>query len=623
MKKFLVRFNLILWLLVTLLNSADAAKLSTYTSATSLNNADYWPIVQSGANKNINWENTQQLLGKDTSIVFNVKSYGAKGNGKTLYDGAITSGTPDFTSATASFTSSDVGKVITIIGAGGTNIDLTTTISAYVSATAVTLANNASATVSSAGFTYGTDDTSAIQSTVDAIYASTNQSGIAFFPQGIYIVNGAFTSSNNSQIGLPTVLDSTSKGQQPLIKFLGVLDHKSTSYARIPTNGTIIYSTRQGSSGNSVISGKNVSSSGSFTHVQFEIENILFRTVQNPVHSVLNLAFVNGAKGKNILCDTAGLNSADIPQPTSSTSYCLIPPGDLNNQISAWDSVRSRGFYNGIGIGEHMKLYGDSWVLYAVNGLVLQTMTHAAYVSYIGLEGNINNVVCGGAGTTKMELVDIEHIGVANWYSTVTDIKDTSNNCIVDMTYDITGSGGAGATLLLSSSVAKNWTTKDMNGTNRQLRQAQTSGLFVINTSANSSTSGGLVNVVQDTNAQVTSGTRLGGIGYYGAYGADRQLAQGASITAVAEENFTSGATGSYLRLNTANIGSSSPTEKMRVTNAGNVGIGSTTPGATLDVTGTIRASSGTAGQATCWKADKTLGQCTSVVGAGGACTCS
>ena len=54
-----------------------------------------------------------------------------------------------------------------------------------------------------------------------------------------------------------------------------------------------------------------------------------------------------------------------------------------------------------------------------------------------------------------------------------------------------------------------------------------------------------------------------------------------------------------------------------------NVGIGSASPGTTLDVQGTVRISTGTAGQATCWKADKTLGQCTSAVGAGGACTCS
>lgn len=64
-------------------------------------------------------------------------------------------------------------------------------------------------------------------------------------------------------------------------------------------------------------------------------------------------------------------------------------------------------------------------------------------------------------------------------------------------------------------------------------------------------------------------------------------------------------------------------TEVMRLLDTGNVGIGSITPGVALDVQGTIRASTGTAGQAVCWKADKSLGQCTTIVGATGDCTCS
>lgn len=74
------------------------------------------------------------------------------------------------------------------------------------------------------------------------------------------------------------------------------------------------------------------------------------------------------------------------------------------------------------------------------------------------------------------------------------------------------------------------------------------------------------------------------------------------------------------LAIITRNAGTNA--ERMRI-NATGVGIGSTIPAAALDVTGSIRSSAGTVGQAACWKADKTLGQCTTVVGAGGGCTCS
>ena len=337
---------------------------------------------------------------------------------------------------------------------------------------------------------------------------------------------------------------------------------------------------------------------------------------------MLNLQYVNAARGRSIAFDTAGLNSVDIPQPTGTNSYALIPPGDLNNGTSDWNGMRSRGFYNGFGIGEHMKLR-DSFALYSVNGAVIHTMTHAAYVDYIGLEGNINNIVCGGAGTVNFAFVDIEHIGVANWYSTTTDIKDTGNNCFVHMLYDITGSGGAGATLLLSSSVAKNWTTISMDGTSRQFRQAQTSGLFVFNTSANSTTSGGLINVGQDTDAAVTSGTRLGGIGFTGAYQAGRQIVFGATITGFFDENFTSSAAGTHLRFNTSPTGSSTPVERMRLTNGGNLGIGTTTPGAMLDVSDGIRSVKGVStnvGACWCTTPPKVLGYCTGALGTCSAC---
>ncbi len=113
---------------------------------------------------------------------FNVVDHGAKGDVIFGTDGAITTGTPDFTSAASAFVAGDVGKVMTVPGAAAAGADLSTTILTFVSATAVTLAVNASTTVSSAAFDYGTDDTSAFQSAINAAEGK----GTIFMPDGSY-----------------------------------------------------------------------------------------------------------------------------------------------------------------------------------------------------------------------------------------------------------------------------------------------------------------------------------------------------------------------------------------------------------------------------------------------------
>jgi hypothetical protein len=77
---------------------------------------------------------------------------------------SITSGTAALTAASALFTAADIGRTVTIVGAGSGGADLETTISGYSSTTSVTLADNASTTVSAQdAFRYRVLDTDLLE----------------------------------------------------------------------------------------------------------------------------------------------------------------------------------------------------------------------------------------------------------------------------------------------------------------------------------------------------------------------------------------------------------------------------------------------------------------------------
>jgi hypothetical protein len=169
------------------------------TSLTSADNAA--PKPSAGADgKVVKWNNTSGAL-EDASTTLNATygwftnpknpAYGAKGDGAQTNDGVISSSSAVLTSAHAPWTSADVGKPITIIGAGTSGATLATTILSYQSAGQVTLATTAATTVASGGLvTWGTDDTAAV---IAAVAAAATKGGQVVFPPGIYILTAQIT----------------------------------------------------------------------------------------------------------------------------------------------------------------------------------------------------------------------------------------------------------------------------------------------------------------------------------------------------------------------------------------------------------------------------------------------
>ena len=95
---------------------------------------------------------------------------------RTVTDGVTVSGSPTLTSATAAFTTADVGNPIT-----GTNIPASTTISAYTSATSVTLSNNATASGSPVTFKIYGDGNRSVTDAVTSSGSATITSATAYF----------------------------------------------------------------------------------------------------------------------------------------------------------------------------------------------------------------------------------------------------------------------------------------------------------------------------------------------------------------------------------------------------------------------------------------------------------
>lgn len=114
--------------------------------------------------------------------VFDVRAYGAVGDGQAASDAAITSGQNILTCGTSKpFTQADVGKVVMVkdaLTSGATT--LVTTITGYTSPSTVTLGANATTTIASGGLVmWATDDTAAIQNTINAAFTYGQTKGMA------------------------------------------------------------------------------------------------------------------------------------------------------------------------------------------------------------------------------------------------------------------------------------------------------------------------------------------------------------------------------------------------------------------------------------------------------------
>lgn len=126
-------------------------------------------------------------LGLARIRIFNVQAYGALGDARKVTDAALTNASLTVTSATASFTSADVGKIVYGVESGTGLLRLPRgTIAAVNSSTSITVSVAATGTYTSIYLVLGTDDTTAIKNAVVAAQAA-NAPAMVYAPSGGYL----------------------------------------------------------------------------------------------------------------------------------------------------------------------------------------------------------------------------------------------------------------------------------------------------------------------------------------------------------------------------------------------------------------------------------------------------
>lgn len=139
------------------------------------------------------------------TLFIDAYDHGVRGDAVQVFDAAMTSGSAVLTSATGAFTAANsIGKTAWIKGAGVSGAVLKSTIATWQSATQVTLAANASTTVSAKQADWGTDNTALLQAAhlAAAVWSNTERPIELLLRPGTYLASGLkMAQANNAVMG--------------------------------------------------------------------------------------------------------------------------------------------------------------------------------------------------------------------------------------------------------------------------------------------------------------------------------------------------------------------------------------------------------------------------------------
>lgn len=419
----------------------------------------------------------------------NVKDFGAKGDGKLIEDAVLTISSDILISATANFSVDDVGKSISVQKASGANT-VAGTILNVNSSTEIQLSFSASANQSDVTIWYGTDDTDAIQDTINYWHNSARSKKI-FIPAGIYIIAGEPQRNVGGvdmfgQLYIPYESFISGKrsrcvieGEIPALGFyaarhqveLGLPDAWRGRYGTILKSN---YTTTGGALGASVIgtAGPPAAFPYDFNYHVMHIENIQI-IVDAKIGGIGPvLSGINGSKSYATHIENCGVAAdaglGESQEPTISRVTTGISYGpQSDDQPNIIRNTNVSGFFIGINSGEHGLLDYVS-VLGCFYGLKMNTSGYGTYVTTMQIYW-CKNTIWNNSNSfytyLDMGRLEIEHnLFGTYWYDNDYDVVDTNNQIhgiihSISVNDSLTKNGGNNLLLLNQGQNLPDWTT--------------------------------------------------------------------------------------------------------------------------------------------------------------------
>lgn len=271
-----------------------------------------------------------------------------------------------------------------------------------------------------------TDDTDAIQNAIDAAIAQ--KVGTVFFPDGVYLVNGALTGTGQQSRLRLAAVDFDSEEWQS-IELRGASNPVPTfgtiGTATVSTAGSIIKSTS--TSGGAILG---VEPSAFLSAVKLRIANLTFRTADVPTQHAIDARQAFQLECENVVVDT-GVYNVQSEEPVNSKVGIHTPI--INN--AAWTTLKNvmvSGYDIGIDVNEHT--YGDYIVVASCKvGLQFETAYQASYFGRVGAYRCTTNVKTAGVHYFEIDQLNTEFPGAG---------QTTVDTAWQEKLYDVDDSGG-------------------------------------------------------------------------------------------------------------------------------------------------------------------------------------